>query len=145
MNVASINITAGKRIRELRRYRAQSITSLAQAATDTGHARITREMLRGIEVGRRACIGIDEITAIAAALGTIPARLVPELAPDPAPQQQLLARDIAALIHREHIESRSDTPDFILGDALATVLMVLEQAIRARDAWHHMNQQEATA
>jgi hypothetical protein len=44
--------------------------------------------------------------------------------------------DLTALINRHSLESRSDTPDFILADYLTNCLIAYETATRATDEWH---------
>lgn len=43
---------------------------------------------------------------------------------------------LAALCNEQSLENGSNTPDFILGDFLASVLCNLDQAIRERDRWY---------
>jgi transcriptional regulator with XRE-family HTH domain len=67
--VTAISDVVGKRVREIRRRRDQSVDQLAQAAADAGHPELTRDAIYAIESGRRLegrrrrTVSVDELWA----------------------------------------------------------------------------------
>lgn len=55
---------------------------------------------------------------------------------DADPQRLPIPQSLAAALNSHSAESASNTPDFILGDFLASALECLNQAIRERDHWY---------
>ena len=47
-----------------------------------------------------------------------------------------LAEEFAKVINRSSRENISNTPDFIIGEFLESVLVALEEAINKRDSWY---------
>jgi len=64
--------------------------------------------------------------------------------PDRAPDQSL-EQELTALLNRHSLESRSDTPDFILAQYLLGCLHAWNAATVARDQWYGCRPGEVTA
>ncbi|MGA0406452.1 MAG: hypothetical protein ACO3PR_00055 [Limisphaerales bacterium] len=47
-----------------------------------------------------------------------------------------LSKRIAAAINELSRENHSDTPDFILGEGLEDILLIIEQVVKRRDVWY---------
>jgi transcriptional regulator with XRE-family HTH domain len=77
-----------RRVQELRKELAWSAARLAQECARVGAPQLTASVIANIESGRRdqqgrrrRDVSVDELLAFAAALGTAPTRLLPDLEP----------------------------------------------------------------
>src|SRR5262245_26330552 len=77
----------GRRVRELRRRREQSVEQFVEAAADAGHPELTRDVLWAIESGRRVdgrrrrLVSVDELLALAEVLDVPAGELLLEARP----------------------------------------------------------------
>ncbi|WP_371547974.1 helix-turn-helix domain-containing protein [Streptomyces sp. NBC_00554] len=120
--MTSYSDIAAERIREIRRKRGLTASQLAQRCADIGAPEITTQSVSNIETGRRDKEGrrrrfvtVDELIALAVALGVAPVHLLskplpPEELPLPGAWKGSPDAEGLALIWRNYIKGQQALP-----------------------------------